>query len=138
MSNPDFYVIALDETRNWNLEGLDPAVLKVEAVYLFDRNQHTHLCEITPSYTLYHVEDRAVYADNTPDEVIDRVDGLVMAESSEPVTYYHVSDIDKLIGKVPTNHYGSPYGKGMPQFEGVDYDEAVEGVLEYARCNSMV
>lgn len=47
MSNPDFYVIALNETRNWNLEGLDPAVLKVEAVYLFDRNQHTHLCEIT-------------------------------------------------------------------------------------------
>jgi len=136
MSTLDFYVIALDETRNWNLEGLDPAVLKVEAVYLFDRNQHTHLCEITPSYTLYHVEDRAAYADNTPNEVIDLVDGLIMAESSEPVTYYHASDIDKLIGKVPTYHCGSPYG--MLQFEGVDYDEALEGVLEYARCNSMV
>lgn len=138
MSTPDFYVIALDETRNWNLEGLDPAVLTVEAVYLFDRNQHTYLCEITPSYCLYHVEDRAVYADNTPDEVIDRVDGLIMAESSEPETYYHVSDIDKLIGKVPTYHYGPPFGQGMPQFEGVTYDDALEGVLEYARCNAVV
>jgi len=136
---PDFYVIARDTTEYWNLTQDDPdhVVTKVESVYLFDKNQVTRLCEFTPSYCLYHVEDRVTYADGTPDETINRIDSVVMGESGSEVEYFHCQDVDRLLGKVPTYHYGSPYKRGQ-NGRNVGYEAALEGVLEYVKCNAKV
>lgn len=142
MTAPNFVIVALDESKYWTLKDpdADQYVERIEGVYLVDLNQYTHLCEITPSYALYLVENRAVYKDGTPDSVIDRIDGEVMGEWDEPVTYTHVREFDALLASLPKDrkhHYGSPYRRGQ-NGRNVKYDDAVEGVLEYCRCNAVV
>ena len=49
---PDWWLVKLNERQYW----CDEIQAKTEAifgVYAFDRNEQTHLCEITPSYCLY-------------------------------------------------------------------------------------
>lgn len=48
---PSFAVVAIDETRNW----AGPVVQllgRIKGIYVYDRAQHTHLAEFTPSYWL--------------------------------------------------------------------------------------
>lgn len=52
----DARVIAMDETE-WYVLKPEHAkyVSKVYGVYLYDKNSHTHICSMTPSYWLIHL-----------------------------------------------------------------------------------
>ena len=52
----DAYAVQFDETTDYNIEPEDrPYVRRILGAYLFDRNQRTHCCELTPSYYLIYL-----------------------------------------------------------------------------------
>lgn len=52
---PNWCFIRLNEhMEHWNLpDAIKPYVAAIYGVYAFDRNLHTHCCEVTPSYYLH-------------------------------------------------------------------------------------
>lgn len=53
----DWCFIGLDETKHWNLPGeLAEHVQAIRTVYVFNRSEHTHCCELTPSYWMTGVD----------------------------------------------------------------------------------
>src|SRR6266542_4446031 len=58
----DARVIALNRTHNYLIdEKHQPSIARIEEVYLYDKHQHTHCCELTPSYYLIHLYSRVIF-----------------------------------------------------------------------------
>ena len=133
---PDVYVIVMNETCYWNLpEALMQHVERIEGVYVFNRNEHTYCCEMTPSYWLEFVENRAIYKEGTPSRLIDEIDNQVLSASDEHGHYYHVYEIDTAIdsGRLPAFRYGNPFpGKRFPGAE------VLSAVAEGHRANPAI
>jgi hypothetical protein len=92
---PKIGAVRIDETQYWS-DDVQEKVDKIYGVYLFDKNQHTHLCELTPSYCLWYM-GFAVYADGLDaDELCELEDDMRSNDYSEPVTYMHCSAVDKM------------------------------------------
>jgi len=128
----DAYAVALDETANYAIEEADrPYIKKIMGVYLLDRNQRTHCCELTPSYWLMHLYDQVVLTE--AGQALDEyaVDELQKYEycGGEDI-YVHCHSIDALIErneKWTVYHYGDP----EVDEDDVDYDDQIEGIQEY-------
>lgn len=92
----DWRAVGLDVTQHYNLQDEDrPHVTRIIDVFFYDRNEHTHLCELAPSYYLRHLYTVIVSPDETPDDVRDRLDGRYANEPTDDC-YMHVSDVDRL------------------------------------------
>lgn len=134
-------VIALDETEHWFLDGFgDDAqyVERVEGVYWFDKNTHTHCCEFTPSYWLYPVEHRAVLRDDTPDEAADRIDHFVKEPQQEGM-YAHVPTIDRIVAEIKASREKFRYASvGRFYLHGRGYDEVANDVDQAVVENSFI
>jgi len=48
---PEFWLIKLEERSNWS-EDIQAKTASIYSVYLYDRNRHTHVCDINPSYEM--------------------------------------------------------------------------------------
>jgi len=54
----DIYAVNLDFTDDFAIDPADrPYIENIRAIFMFDRNQRTHCCELTPSYYLIHLYD---------------------------------------------------------------------------------
>lgn len=107
----DAYCLAFDETQGYAIAEADrPLIAQIQSVYLLDRNQRTHLCEITPSYYLTHLYDTVVAVDGVGDEERDRLDSEYAHEASDD-KYVHCHEIDWIIearDRGVVYHYGDP------------------------------
>jgi hypothetical protein len=57
---PHFKWVKIDETRHWAEEWrAKNKIKKIVSTYIFNANEVTHCCEITPSYWLEHIESCA-------------------------------------------------------------------------------
>ena len=125
----DFRLLAIEETRNWR-EDIAVACGKIFGVYLYNKNEHSYCCELTPSYTLIPLYS---YAEN---EITDEIAEELMNGDSlcNDVTYVHVSIVDKLKTKAaPANLNGNYYKNG-----GRKYREIMENAEEYLKCNRLI
>lgn len=153
MRNPDsqmnFHVIAIEETEWWRLEEKMMQVIeRIETVYLYDSSEHTYLCEMTPSYTLYPIETRAVYKSgfDTDDsregeQMLNEIELEILSNKDGEVKYYHVSHIESLVEsyqKEEKQYVYKHHGGTGVSLEDSDYESQVEGMLEYFRCNSAI
>src|SRR5260221_6792761 len=92
---PDFKVIRFDHTEYW-----DEKIVartkggKLWSVYLFDKNQNTYCCELTPSYCLYFIECYAEMCNG--EQSPDDLDEEVRNEPDESVIYMHCGSVDRL------------------------------------------
>ena len=68
----DAYAVALDETTLRPARGRRQPRQKITGVYVFDRSQRTHLCELTPSYYLIYLYSQIIPTDDTDDDTRDR------------------------------------------------------------------
>ena len=98
----DWWLIKIDERGYW----LDSKVLArtkhVYAVYAFDRNTHVHCCEITPSYELTFLGHDAEEVEDLSDEEREELDEIIISvPNEEPVTYMHVSYVDRMLEANP-------------------------------------
>jgi len=129
----DAYAIALNETDHYAIEEADrPYIEKITGVYLLDRNQRTHCCELTPSYWLIHLYDQVVLTDAGQELDDYAVDALYQKYENcggENI-YVHCHSIDALIER---NEKWSVYHYGDPEIDedDVDYDDQIEGIREH-------
>lgn len=57
---PEIHAIVFDTTRYWDKGFLEEhGITKIEEVYLYDKNEVTYCCEVTPSYWLRWVDANA-------------------------------------------------------------------------------
>jgi hypothetical protein len=94
----DWRIVRFDETAYYNEAWLkEHKVVKCWSFYVYDKNRHVHLCEITPSYELWTVAFDFQCADDASDEDNESAwEAMLEAESGdEDVTYMHVSTIDR-------------------------------------------
>jgi hypothetical protein len=131
----DAYAVALDETTNYEIDETDrPYIECIVGVYLFDRNQRTRCCELTPSYWLIHLYDqvRLTPAGQALDEYqLDEIYQKYEYCGGEDI-YVHCHSVERIIAKANENpftvyHYGDP----EVDEDDVDYDDQMEGVREY-------
>ncbi len=126
----DMHVIALDETKYWR-DDIAKACGTIKRVYMFDRNQQTYCCEITPSYFLYPLYSFA--SNEISDEIYD--DLMAGDGSSREGIYMHVSDIDSMdpLPKGFSHHLDGGIKYYAP--DGKKYRQIIEAAEEYFRGN---
>jgi hypothetical protein len=133
----DARLIAIDETSHYAIEEQDkPFIRQIRAVYLYDRNEVTHLCEFTPSYFLIHLYDEVVLTDAgaalddfKQDEIFQRYEN----EPSDNI-YMHCHDVDQMArsGRRFT-HY--KHGRTGVRLTDVPREEQMESLREHFCCN---
>jgi hypothetical protein len=136
----DAHVLAFDETSHYHIPEADaPYIAQIRGVYLFDANQRTHCCELTPSYYLIHLYDEVHLTDA----------GLALDESAQDDLYQqyeycggddcyvHCHTVESRIEKANRGvhyHYGNP----EVTYDDVTYDEQMEALREHLCCNHKV
>jgi hypothetical protein len=120
-------LVAIDETALWNLDGLPNGhkVDRIMAVHLFDREQVTYCCEITPSRWLERLRTTVVLKDEfeTDEELYDAVQEESML-SPDWGGYYHVSTVNRMLSKNPEDAYVDPH----------EYESFADAVEQH-QCN---
>lgn len=130
---PCFCAVMIDETGGYvgSEDLIDRCGGKIYGVYVYDRNEVTHICSFTPSYLLYYIESVGeVFIED------DDHDTLEEANRENHADYFNCSTIDQIASEYPNRHsilqdFSEP---DMPLE--ITYDDALEGTLEYARGNS--
>lgn len=140
----DARVIALDRTHNYFIEAKhQPSIARIEEVYLYDKNQHTHCCEFTPSYYLIHLYTRVIFTpegDQLNDHEQDEIFQAYEHEGTENC-YVHCHEIDALEAKAKpfTYHtHGDPeFGAAENEFENEEafHDAVMEALREHFQAN---
>ncbi|MEK6829810.1 MAG: hypothetical protein AABY15_06855 [Nanoarchaeota archaeon] len=123
-------VVAIDETAHWRAD-IAKACGKIETVYMYDANQHTHCCELAPSYYLIPLYSIA------SNEISDEMDEELMNghnTGSEPI-YMHVSSVDKM--KTQDAPFSHRLDGGIVYYasEGRKYRQIIEAAEEYFKGN---
>lgn len=151
---PLIQVIALSE-EGWNIQPEHKKYIdKILTVYYFNQNEHTHCCEFTPSYELNHFEYQVRMNEagealrETNEYLYDEIrDTYEQTSVEEPVTYMHVSAVDKFIKwvadeKLEYRHY--EYGDINEKANDADLAEDLEEndwrdiVREYLQGNGVL
>jgi hypothetical protein len=133
----DAYVVALDETANYEIDKADrPFIREIRGVYLFDRNQRTHCCELTPSYLLIHLYDEVIPSEAgyaLDDRAVERLYERYECEGGDD-RYVHCHTVEGIIAKA--DRFGvHHYGDTEVDQQDVDHDEQMEALREHFNCN---
>jgi hypothetical protein len=139
----DIRVISLDETEYYAIDEADrPFIKAMRGVYMYDKNQQTHCCELTPSYWLIHVEDQVIFTDKCPDYDDEKRDELEQKYANSTDTngiYMHCHDVDALEEKLKGEKWRyRVHGDTEVSLGDVPYDDQIESLLEYFRGNLVV
>ncbi len=125
----DFRLVAIDETMYYTSEKLVKACGKIFTVYLYNRNEITHLCELAGSNYLIPLYS---YAENEISEEMQ--DELQECERYDEPKYVHASNMDTLkTVKAPASLNGVYW-----QTDGTKHKEIMERAEEYLRCNHVI
>ena len=88
--------VALDETRYYNLAEADKRLIKaIKSVYIYDRDERTFCCEITPSYWLEYLYTFVECTDDADDDTRDRLDETYCHEPTDGC-YMHCSAVERM------------------------------------------
>lgn len=125
---PDWWCVAIDETRHWNIDEADkPFIERIVGIYFYDAREYTYCCEITPSHHLRYVQDSIFFKSDTPDEKRDELINKYETYNGEDC-YMHVSTV-KGIGDEWKRHFGEVDDPHVERDEQEDY------VREYYQGN---
>lgn len=116
---PDFRAVAYDETRYYQIDLEDkPLIKSIWGVYLYNKNEYTYCCELTPSYSMEPLYTYIIYQDDLSEDQIDRLDNKYAHEGMEHV-YRHVSDVNHYVDSNPK--LSASYGPADNQDEVIEY-----------------
>ncbi len=128
----DAYAVALDETDRYQIASADQRHVKqIRGVYLFNRNQRTCCCELTPSYFLIHLYDQVILTEGG-DKLDDFARDRLFQEYENcggDNCYVHCSTIEKIIERSDPCIV-SQYGDPEVSQQDVGYDEQMESIRE--------
>jgi hypothetical protein len=129
----DARLIAVNQTEFYQIKEQDkPFIRAIRAVYLYDRNEVTHLCEFTPSYFLIHLYDEVILTNAGADQDAFRQDEIFQRYEycGSEDTYMHCHDVDQLArsGKRFTHH---KHGSTGVKLTDVPREEQMESLREH-------
>jgi hypothetical protein len=129
----DARLIAINQTEFYAIEEQDrPFIRAIRAVYLYDRNEVTHLCEFTPSYYLIHLYDEVVLTDAGAALDDFQKDEIYQRYENEPSdnTYMHCADVDQMArsGRRFTHR---KHGRTGVKLSDVPREEQMESLREH-------
>lgn len=134
----DAHVIALDETEFYRLPVEHaPYIDRILAVYLYDANERTHLCELTPSHYmhfLYHVVHLTEAGKRLSDEQREALYTEYEIENCNGNQYMHCRHLERLAAAGTSENYDH-YGDTGVSYDDSDYDDQIEGLIEYLNGN---
>lgn len=88
--------VALDETRYYSIAEADKPLIKaIKSVYIYNRDERTFCCEITPSHYLEYLYTYVEYADEPSDEVQDHITTTYCYEPTDDF-YMHCHVVKRL------------------------------------------
>jgi len=135
---PELVIVKIQSTRDWDQEFVKKSQIKeIWDVYLYDQNERTFCCELTPSYCLNYMDTHAYFADGISDEDRDEAEESIMESTAwnDRVSYYHCSAIDSL----PEEH--KDRNNPLDDYDDTDWsdDEQYQAVIDdyigYYRAN---
>lgn len=143
----DARVVALDETRYYSIDEQDkPYIKEIRAMYMYDKNEVTHCCELTPSYWLVHLYNQVITTDDggeLPEEHKGRLYEKYEHEPSDDI-YVHCRVVDSIenraveAGKETPRLYGRllsgdyyVHGDTGVSYEETPYDDQMEALREH-------
>jgi hypothetical protein len=132
----DLWLVRLEQTNHHPVAG-DEEVLGWAEVYLYDRNEVTYCCELTPSYCLYALYTEVMlkdFGEGLSEEELSRLHEEHETSLDEYVRYVHCHDIQRLDDD-PRRAYH--IGEQMVE-EGQTYEDVIEGYSEFYRGNHML
>jgi hypothetical protein len=97
---PDWKAVRIDATQYWDEAFLsDNRIAQIYDVYIYDANEQTYCCEMTPSFALHQVDMFPIFKDDDPSEedrefVLDALEEALA--QSELVSYFHCRTIEAL------------------------------------------
>ena len=127
----DARVIAIDETAHYTFGEDRPYIEKVLAVYLYDANERTHLCELTPSHFmrfLYNTVVPTQAVDDLSDDQQEALYDTYEIENFGEDQYMHCADLERLAKADPKLYLN--YGDTEVDYDESDYDDQIEGLIE--------
>jgi hypothetical protein len=133
----DAYVVSFSQIGDYSIKEEDRRhIQEIRGVYLFDSNQRTFCCEMTPSYWLIHLYDEVVL---TPEaDELDEFEKDAIYQKYEYCggedIYVHCHTIDAMIeaNKPFSVHH---YGRTNVSYDKSEYEAQLEGLREYFCCN---
>jgi len=134
----DARIIAIDETGHYTfpLEH-QPYIEKILAVYLYDANEYTHLCELTSSHFLrflHHVVHLTEAGENLSDERREEFYTEYEVENFNEDQYMQCSNLERLEkASTPENYY--VYGATEVSYDDCDYNEQMDSLIEHLNGN---
>lgn len=134
----DAHVIAIDETEFYTFPAEHaPYIDRILAVYLYDRNERTHLCELTASNFmrfLHHVVRLTEAGENLSDEEREKLYDEYEVGNTGEDQYMHCTTLDRL-AKAGTPENYDHYGATEVSYEDSEYDDQIEGLIEHLNGN---
>ena len=134
----DARVIAIDETELYTFpEEHKPYIEKILAVYLYDANERTHLCELTASHFmrfLYHTAVLTEEGEALDDDKVEKLYDEYELENYNEDQYMHCADLERLADKGTERNYLN-YGETDVSYEDSEYDDQIEGLIEHFNGN---
>ena len=122
-------LVKIDVTHEWNKDFLKQLGSgKVYDYCLYDANQVTHCCEITPSYWLLDIYSET---ENCLNDV--QYDEFVYHNCIGEGFYMHCAQVEQLEHIAELNEYDFKYHKGQKGES--EYNEQFGDVEEDLRCN---
>jgi hypothetical protein len=119
----DWRCVGVDYTQHWNMTASDKALIeRIISVYIYDANECTHLCELTPSHFLIGLHHSVHFTPEATEEDCERIYGFVDDSPCEDI-YLHCSAVEKFT-------YTDSYGPVDP-----DDTDPMETVREYYQGN---
>ena len=122
MADHDWRTVALDVTGHCDFsEGDRDYVKGIYDVYMYDHNERTFCCELTPSYYLVHLYTTIVFVDNIRDATRERLDETYCHIPTDDC-YMHVSSVERIkvgvasYGQDATEEEAREYWQGNPVF----------------------
>jgi len=141
----DAYAVALNRTSDYNIEPEDRRyIARILEGYVFDRNQPTHCCELTPSYWLIYLftsveltDAGLALDDDARGDLYDRYE----MESSDDC-YIHCRVVNRIIEKMGPAyvcHYGDTarLEDDLDDLDDLDarHDAELEHIREHLSAN---
>jgi hypothetical protein len=135
--------MAFDHTSDFAIDEAHlPHIQEIRSVFLFNRNEITYCCELTPSYWLIHLYDEVILTPDA-DESLSEDEKSAIYEAYEYAgsgsdwdRYVHCHEIDAMIRKRPRKRFTIHHvGSTGVSYKDVPYEEQIESLREHYSCN---
>jgi len=131
---PDFKNVRINETHHYP-KHIQEKFGNIYSTHLFDKNEHTYCCSLTPSYCLHYLGTVVEFKnddDHNDDDLVNLRDELETDPNYELINYYNCNVIDNL----PEDDFDSCFTSDDEDWKTKEeYNDLLEHVMDSSRGN---